>query len=86
MAERFPEWALEVYRQGAERHLVHTGDSAYREAVRYLRKMKRVLGRVDRDAEWAAYEANLREQYRRRRNFIALLDRLDRDRIVGGEQ
>jgi hypothetical protein len=48
--------------------------------------MKRVLGRVDRDAEWAAYEANLREQYRRRRNFIALLDRLDRDRIVGGEQ
>jgi uncharacterized Zn finger protein len=86
VAERFPEWALEVYRQGAERHLVHTGDSAYREAVRYLRKMKRVLGRVDRDAEWAAYEANLREQYRRRRNFIALLDRLDRDRIVGGEQ
>jgi uncharacterized Zn finger protein len=84
VAGQYPERALEVYRQGAERHLVDTGDSAYRDAARYLRKMKRVLGQLGRGGEWAAYEANLREQYKRRRNFIDILNRLDRDRIVGG--
>jgi uncharacterized Zn finger protein len=86
VAERFPERALAIYRAGAERHLVHTGDSAYREAARYLRKVKRVLEQLSRAGEWAAYEASIREQYKRRRNFIEILDRLDRDRIIGGKK
>jgi uncharacterized Zn finger protein len=86
VAERFPERALTIYRAGAERHLVHTGDTAYREAARYLRKMKRVLEQLGRAGEWAADETAIREQYRRRRNFIEILDRLERDRIVGGKK
>lgn len=86
VVDRFPDRALDVYRQGAERHLRDTGDSAYRETVRYLRKMKGVLERLGRSKEWAAYEAGIREQYKRRRNFIELLDRMNRDRIIGGKK
>jgi uncharacterized Zn finger protein len=82
----FPERALDVYRQGAERALVNTGDSAYREAARYLRKLKEVLEKLDRSAEWQAYEARLREQYKRRRNFIQVLDRMNHDRIISGRK
>ena len=68
------------------RHLRDTGDNAYRETVRYLRKMKGILERLGRSKEWAAYESSIREQYKRRRNFIELLDRMDRDRIIGGKK
>jgi uncharacterized Zn finger protein len=82
----FPEWALEVYRRGAEAELARTGDSAYRRTVKYLRKMKEVLESLGRSAEWTAYEAGLREQYKRRKKFIHLLDRMKRSKIIGGEK
>jgi uncharacterized Zn finger protein len=82
----FPERALDVYRAGAEAELAHTGDSAYQRTVKYLRKMKQVLESLGRSAEWTAYEAGLREQYKRRKNFIHLLDRMKRSKIIGGEK
>ncbi len=81
----FPERALEVYRAGAEAELAHTGDSAYQRTVKYLRKMKQVLDDLGRSAEWTAYEAGLREQYKRRKNYTHLLDRMTRSNISGGD-
>jgi uncharacterized Zn finger protein len=82
----FPERALNVYRQRAEHALVSTADSSYREPGRFLRKMKETLDQMGRSAEWQAFEAQLREQYKRRRNFIQLLDRMARDQIIGGHK
>lgn len=82
--DEFPQRALDVYRQGADRALVHTGDGVYREAMKYLRKVKDLLGKLGQAGEWQAYETQIREPYKRRRNFIQLPDCLGRDRIAGG--
>jgi uncharacterized Zn finger protein len=84
--DNFPERAIEVYRKGAESALVYTGHHAYEEAASHLRKLKAVLEKIGRAAEWKTYESQLREQHKRKRNFIEILDRLDRGRILGGRK
>lgn len=78
----FPERALGIYRRGADGHLQHTGDGAYRDSIKYLRKICDVLNDLGRADEWKTYETQLREQYKRRRNFIEMLDRMNSGKIV----
>jgi uncharacterized Zn finger protein len=80
----FPERALEIYRRLANHFLRDTGDSAYRNAVNYLRKVKEVMVALGRGPEWQTYEAELREQYKRRKKFIEMLDRSRGGKIVEG--
>ena len=47
---------------------------AYDEAIKLLRKMRKLMSRLDRAAEFEDYLVALRVEYKRKRNFIKLLD------------
>jgi uncharacterized Zn finger protein len=69
-----PQDALPIYRRQIEPILRHMGNDAYREAVQMLRRIRGVLVRLGREAEFAAYLQSLRAVHKPKRNFIKLLD------------
>ncbi len=84
VAATHPERALEIYRQMADAQIARTSPSAYEEAARYLRKARKVLHALGRDAEWTQMIATIREKNARKRRLLEILDRLDNKRIIEG--
>ena len=50
---------------------------AYEQAVKLLQKIRELMARLDRVSEFEDYVATLRVQYKRKRNFIKLLDTIE---------
>jgi uncharacterized Zn finger protein len=82
VAETHPERAIELYRQIAEAYVAQTKPSAYESALPYFRKLRALLVRTGRAAEWDRYETELREKHRRKTSFMAVLDRVVTKRII----
>jgi uncharacterized Zn finger protein len=53
-------------------------NDAYEEAVKLLQKIRELMGRLDRVTEFEDYLGVLRVEYKRKRNFIKLLDTIQR--------
>jgi hypothetical protein len=51
---------------------------------RYLRKARKVLHALGRDAEWDRTIADIREKNARKRRLLEILDRMDKKRIIEG--
>jgi len=68
-----PEDALAVYRTLVEPRVNQTNNQAYREAADLVKKAGVLFKRLGRSEEWDRYLANLREHYKRKRNFMAML-------------
>ena len=51
---------------------------AYEEAVKLLRKIRELMCRLDRVTEFEDYLAAIRVEYKRKRNFIKLLEGIER--------
>ena len=73
--QQHPEDALSVYQARIEPTLDHTNNEAYRKAVEFLRKVRALMARLGRSAEFSRYLESIRVAYKRKRNFIKLLDR-----------
>ncbi len=69
-----PADALEVYRRLIDPTVEQKHQEAYKEAVSLLKKVRELLGRLDRGGEFGPYLAEVRATHRRKRNFVALLD------------
>jgi uncharacterized Zn finger protein len=82
VADTHPERAEALYRDLIDRYITQTSAAAYESALPYLRKLKALLQRNRRGAEWTKYLAGLREAHPRKRRLLDVLDRLERDRIV----
>jgi uncharacterized Zn finger protein len=67
--------ALSLYRDAVPALLDQTSNGAYEQALGLVRKMAAALERHRRRAELATYLDTLRNEYKRKRNFIRLLDR-----------
>lgn len=70
-----PRDALAIHRRQIEPALARTNDEAYRQAIGHLRKMRELMRRLGEEAGFAGYLADIRASYKRKRNFIAMLDR-----------
>jgi len=57
--------------------LKQANNAAYEEAVKLLQKIRELMGRLDRVTEFEDYLAALRIEYKRKRNFIKLLDTIE---------
>jgi uncharacterized Zn finger protein len=68
-----PEEALPIYQQEIEPLIRLTNNTAYANAVAFLQKVHDLMVRLDRQAEFQALVAHLRQSYKAKRNFIALL-------------
>ncbi len=71
-----PEEALPVYQRQIEPLVNQKNNQAYEQAVRYVRKVRDLMNRLGRGAEFAVYLENLRKAHKAKRNFMALLNQI----------
>lgn len=72
--EKHPGDAIPVYREIIVTILRHSNNSAYEEAVNLIRKIGELMARLGREDEFEDYLTGLRVEYKRKRNFMKLLD------------
>jgi len=73
--EKHPGDAVPIYKEMIAPILKQANNAAYEEAVKLLQKIRELMGRLDRETEFEDYLAALRVEYKRKRNFIKLLDK-----------
>lgn len=69
-----PQDALPVYQRQIEPTLARKNNEAYREAIGLLRKVRGLMTRLGREAEFAPYLTSIRVAHKPKRNFMKLLD------------
>jgi uncharacterized Zn finger protein len=62
--------------EGGERGGRRRYNAAYQEAYELLLKVRRLMRRLDREQEFDEYLELLRAEYKRKRNFMKLLNRM----------
>ncbi|MEW6490460.1 MAG: hypothetical protein AB1578_21430 [Thermodesulfobacteriota bacterium] len=72
--KKHPEDALTVYQNRIEPTIARTNNEAYREAMKFLRKVRELMLRLGREAEFEGFVRSLRTTHRLKRNWIKLLD------------
>lgn len=72
--EKHPGDVVPIYKEMIPGVLKQANNSAYEEAVKLVRKVGELLHRLQREAEFGDYLAGLRVEYKRKRNFIKLLE------------
>ena len=75
-AKDHPERAVPIYQELIAPTVARTNNAAYDEAIKLLRKMRLAMARLGREIEFEDYLVALRVEYKRKRNFIRLLDEM----------
>ncbi len=75
--EEHPQEALAVYEGRIEPLIERTNNAAYEEACELLAKVGALMRRLDRGAEFQEYLELIRTEYKRKRNFIKLLEGME---------
>ena len=71
-----PENALPIYQRQIEPLVNQKDNQAYAQAARYVGKLCKLFRRLQREAEFTTYLANMRKAHKPKRNFMALLDQM----------
>ena len=71
-----PQDALPIYQRRIDPVLDRKNIEAYREAVRTLQVIRRLMKALGREADFAAYLEEVRSAHRPKRNFMKLLDQV----------
>ena len=72
--EDHPEDSLAIYQERIEPLVNRTNNEAYKRAYELLLKVRTLMRRLGRQAEFEEYVELLRLEYKRKRNFMKLLD------------
>ncbi|HKY44315.1 MAG TPA: hypothetical protein VJM50_14610 [Pyrinomonadaceae bacterium] len=75
--EKHPGDAIPIYQEMIGPTVKQANNTAYEEAVKLVQKIRELMGRLDRVIEFEDYLAALRVEYKRKRNFIKLLDTIE---------
>lgn len=74
IAQAYPERAVAIWKRLAEGFIAQTKAGAYGEAVTYLKKVKKALTGLGKEAEWTAYLTQLTEAHKRKSRLIQMLN------------
>lgn len=69
--------AVPIYKEMIAPTLNQANNVAYAEAAKLLRKIRELMVRLERETEFEDYLAALRVEYKRKRNFIKLLQGIE---------
>ena len=83
VVDSHPDRALAIWKKMAEGHIAVTNVKAYESAAVHLRKVHRTLKKLKRAAEWKTYLADLKEENKRKRRLVEILDGLEGRPIIG---
>ena len=81
LVDRYPDRALEIWKRLAENQIALTKPKAYEVAAGYLRKVRRVMKKMEREKEWQSYIAELRQVNAKKKRLLEILDSLSGRRI-----
>lgn len=81
--DKYPEVAIEIWKNIAEDLISKTKVSSYEVASTYLRKIKETLESIGKKEEWEAYLKQIREVNRFKKKLLEILNRLEKSRIIG---
>jgi uncharacterized Zn finger protein len=70
-----PRDAIKIYRMLIGPIVERTNNDAYAQAAGLLRRVKRLMGQLGEEGEFRQYLARIRTEYKRKRNFMKLLDK-----------
>jgi uncharacterized Zn finger protein len=70
-----PEDVLPIYQRQVESTLDQKNNEAYRAAIGLLRKVRGLMVRLKREADFALYLESVRAAHKPKRNFMKLLER-----------
>jgi uncharacterized Zn finger protein len=74
--QEHPEEALTIYEKRIEPLIEQTNNAAYKGAYELLVRVRDLMQRLDREAEFEEYLELLRAEYKRKRNFMKLLEQM----------
>ena len=74
--KNYPADAIGVYKEQIGPLVGQTKNEAYREAIGLIKKIQKLTGKLGRDKQFKEYISYIRTEYKRKRNLIAMLDRL----------
>ncbi len=80
--EKHPADAVPIYKEMIAPILKQANNAAYTEAAKLLGKIRELMVRLESETEFGDYLAALRVEYKRKRNFIKLLEGIERSRSV----
>ncbi|MCX5914319.1 MAG: hypothetical protein NTV04_20595, partial [Deltaproteobacteria bacterium] len=86
VAGQYPDRAVAIWKKVAEEEIALTKPKAYEAAAVYLRKAKKLMGKMEKKEEWQKYIAGLRRANERKRRFVEILDRLEDRPILRAEE
>jgi len=72
-----PQDAIDVYKKWIGPTVEKKNNQAYEDAAQLMRKIQRLMKRLNRDAEFADYLREVRAAHKPKRNFMKLLDRIN---------
>ena len=73
LAEKYPNEILELYWEKVNNYLHISNNKNYELAVSFLKNIKTLMKKNDRQAEWEAKFRELKDKHKRKRNFMDLL-------------
>ncbi|MGD8240196.1 MAG: hypothetical protein PVH68_16700, partial [Armatimonadota bacterium] len=82
IASSHPDESIAIWQALAASQIARVNRRGYQESLRYLRPIRDLLTSLGRREEWETYLAELREEHRRKRTFLAMFERLDERRII----
>jgi uncharacterized Zn finger protein len=74
--QNHPEDAVEVYKKWIGPIVERKNNQAYEEAATLMKKIRLLMSRLNRDADFADYLRGVRAAHKPKRNFMKLLDRI----------
>ena len=82
VTERHPGPAADIYQRLIQEQLTQTGDHAYQQVVSYLRLLRPILARAGRERHWQELIVKIRDEQRRKRKLMEMLNTFDDRSIV----
>ena len=82
VAEKFPDRALTIWMEKAEKCAAESRPKSYETAVRYLGKIEVLMKDHGREAEWDDYMTRTRNANARKRRFLEMLNVLEGKKIL----
>ena len=84
VVDHYPDRALVIWKNVAEKQIALTKPKAYEAAAAYLRKVHSILKKLKREEEWKDYLLKLQLANTRKTKLIEILSRLEGRRIIEG--
>ncbi|MDI6809696.1 MAG: SWIM zinc finger family protein [Candidatus Eisenbacteria bacterium] len=85
VADQYPDRAIAIWKNVAEKQISLTKPKAYEAAAVYLRKVHGLLKKLKREEEWKDYLLQLRQANARKPKLIEILSRLEGRQIIEGK-